>query len=304
MQAIDFHTHTHPTAETGVAFQQRWGLAEPARNGTVPELFGIMDRAGISRTLIVPWMPAQDIVDEILAERSGGTPSHADRERAEREVVERWIALNQWAVDAVAEHPDRLMCLVGLDPVLMDANTLRREAADKLAQGAIGLKIAPMFLRVPANDEAMNVFYEAAREHGVFVLSQAGAGGWMGAPAWGHPEHFEDVLRSFPEVDIQLAHLGIGAEEEVARLTGRYPNLYADCSTRLHLFGQPGQWSLDEAATWFRRIGIDRVIFGTNYPMNDPVEYVKVIQAMPLTDEERGKILVENAQGLIDRSAA
>lgn len=126
----------------------------------------------------------------------------------------------------------------------------------------------------------------------------------MGAPAWGHPEHFEDVLRSFPEVDIQLAHLGVGAEEEVARLTGRYPNLYADCSTRLHLFGQPGQWSLDEAATWFRRIGIDRVIFGTNYPMNDPVEYVKVIQAMPLTDEERSKILFRNAQGLIDRSAA
>ena len=301
---IDFHTHTHPTAELGLAFQRRWGFIDSPRTGTVDELFGIMDRCGVRRTLIVPWMPAQDHAVEIAAQRYGASPTAGQRAEVHAEVVRRMIELNQWAVDQVAAAPDRLSCIVGLDPIMMDEATLKAEVGNKLAKGAVGLKIAPMFLRVPANDDAMAIVYQQAREHGVFVLSQAGADGYRGAPAWGHPQHFDDVLAAYPTVDVMLAHLGMGAEEDVARLTAKHPNLYADCSSRLHLFGQPGQWTLSEAGDWFRRIGIDRVVFGTNYPLNDPVEYVEVIHAMPLTEEERRKVFFENAQGIMERSVA
>ena len=38
LRTIDFHTHTHPTAEAGVAFQRLWGHDAPERNGTPAEL--------------------------------------------------------------------------------------------------------------------------------------------------------------------------------------------------------------------------------------------------------------------------
>ena len=61
---IDFHTHVQPHAAAGVAFQQQFGFADPPRNGTPEELLPMMDDAGVRRVLMVPWMPAQDLVDE------------------------------------------------------------------------------------------------------------------------------------------------------------------------------------------------------------------------------------------------
>ncbi len=296
---IDFHTHLQPSAAEGIAFQQQWGYENPPRTGTPEEFLPLIDRVGVDSALMVPWMPAQDIVDRRVSQRGEDA-----RPEATREVVEEWFGLNQWAVDTVASRPDRLMCLVGLDPLLMSPEALRREVKDKLSKGACGLKIAPMFLRVPPDDERVAIVFDLAAEHGVFVLSQSGAAGYGGQPGWGHPKYFEAVLRAYPSVDVQLAHLGLGAEEEVARLTARHPNLFPDTSSRLHEFGKPGHWSLDEAAEWFRRIGIDRVIFGTNHPMNDLAEYLNVIRAMPLTDAERERILYGNAAGVLERAGA
>jgi predicted TIM-barrel fold metal-dependent hydrolase len=136
----------------------------------------------------------------------------------------------------------------------------------------------------------------------VFVLSQAGGNGYGPHPAWGHPRYFDAVLGAFPTVDVQLAHLGLGAEDEVARLTARHAHLYVDTSARLHLLGRPGEWSLAEAADWLRRIGIDRVLFGTNYPMHEPAEYLEVMRSLPLTDDERERILHRNARGILERA--
>ncbi len=303
-QTIDFHTHAQPSAPEGIAFQRQWGHERPPRTGVPEELLAIMDRAGIAQSLLVPWMPAQDHADRLTAAMTEGGLLAEERARAHarRIVAETWRRLNQWAVETVAAHPDRLLCLVGLDPLVMDESFVRQEAADRLAQGACGLKIAPMFLRAPPDDPRMAIVFQLAQEHGVFALAQAGAHGYQGQPAWGHPRHFEPVLKAYPDVIVQLAHLGMGAEEEVAGLTARYPNLYADLSSRMHLFGQPGQWSLAEAAAWIRRIGVERVLFGTNYPLNDPVLYVQVMEALPLTGAERQAVLFENAQRILAKN--
>ena len=138
-EVIDFHTHVQPSAAEGIAFQERFGFAKPPRNGTPEELLPIMDAAGVRCTIMVPWMPAQDLVDARIAASAEGA-DHRDSIR--REVVREWFALNQWAVDTVAKHRGRFECLVGLDPLLMHADELRAEVEDKLAKGACGLKIA------------------------------------------------------------------------------------------------------------------------------------------------------------------
>jgi uncharacterized protein len=91
-----------------------------------------------------------------------------------------------------------------------------------------------------------------------------------------------------------LAHMGSGAEAEVARLTAVYPNLYCDTSMWLDRIDQPGGPTGVQAAKVFREIGTDRILFGTNYPIMDPGEFVSIIQRMPLTENERRQILVEN----------
>jgi predicted TIM-barrel fold metal-dependent hydrolase len=184
--------------------------------------------------------------------------------------------------------------MVALDPFLFGPQFSRKEIDVCIKAGAVGLKIVPAFIGVPPNDATMSLVWEEAERRQMPVLSQSGAG--TGPMACGHPKLFEEVLQQHPRCKIILAHMGVGAEEEVARLTARYPNLFCDTSTRLARVGQPGDWTLAEAADWFRRIGVDRVLFGSNYPLWDPGYYVDILMRMPLTEKERRQVFSENFQ--------
>jgi predicted TIM-barrel fold metal-dependent hydrolase len=281
---IDAHTHMQPSAAGARFLQHRYGFPT-VRDGTVDEAIASMDRAGISRTMIVPWYPAKHLVEEAVA---GGR----DRDEAVAEVVDRWRALNAWATEAVTAHPDRLSCLVGLDPVLMPTGLVEAEVAERLAAGASGLKIAPTYVGRRPDDEVMEVVWRCARDHGVFVLSESIGTGFDGGRPEGHPSHFDEVLRSYPTVTVQLAHLGRGAEDAVAELTHRYPNVVTDLSLRLD---EPP----DLIAGHIRRIGADRVLFGTNYPLVDQGEYAAALRALPLPEDDLELVGRANAAKLL-----
>src|SRR5439155_24580385 len=115
-------------------------------------------------------------------------------------------------------------------------------------------------------EASMAIVCREADRRSLPVISQSG-GRQPDNPA--QPANFELVLVAYPNCRVVLAHVGMGAEEEVARLANTYPNLYTDTSYWLGLVGQPGQFTPAEAADLFRRIGVDRVLFGTNYPICD-----------------------------------
>jgi predicted TIM-barrel fold metal-dependent hydrolase len=178
--------------------------------------------------------------------------------------------------------------------VLMGDERVASEVAERLASGACGIKVAPMFIHRRPDDEAMEVVWRCARDHEVFVLSQSGASRKPGEQeAWGHPAYFDAVLHAYPTVIVQLAHLGIGAEEDVATLTSRYANVVADTSMQL------GTGPPDEIVAIIRRIGADRVLFGTNYPLVDQAACAAAFEALPLTEDERHQIGYGNASSLL-----
>jgi len=288
LELIDAHTHTQPTPAATRAFLDRIGRGANGIEGHVADLLGRMTASGITHAMIVPWLPAQDLVDQRVA--AGG-----DRDHAVDAVVREWHELNEWATAAVAAHPGRLSCLVGVDPVLMGRAVVVDEVARRLADGAIGLKVAPMSVRRPPTDPDVEIVWQLAREHGVFVLSECGDLTAIGRGDYGHPRYFRDVLTAYPDVTIQLAHLGMGAEDTVVGLTDSHPNVCTDTSLRL---GGPRGLPPDEVAAWIRRIGSDRVLFGTNYPIVDPAEYAAALRSLPLAPGDLERVAFGNAARL------
>jgi predicted TIM-barrel fold metal-dependent hydrolase len=301
LEIIDCHAHTFPTQERGTAFQRALGIVEPTRHGTIEELLKLMEAAGIAKTNMLMWTPAWFMYQELVKRLSIDPEERRQGEETLRaKLSQRCLENNEWALEVVKQHHDRLTFFAGIDPVFLDEETMIREIDDKLSRGAKGLKIAPV--NFCGNDERLFPMYEAAQRWRVPVLSYTSASGFeqgQDQVSPGHPKHFEEPLKTFPNCTIIVAHLGAGAEQDVARLTSKYPNLYADVSARLHQIAKPGGWSREETVTWLRRISIDRILFGTNYPMYDPLEYVEVMKALPLTDEERHKILSENFNRLV-----
>lgn len=288
---FDSHTHTQPSSDEAKGFLNQFGMPEqrPGR-GTVQDLVETMDDVGLSRSLIIPWIPAQDHVFK-------RTRAGADRDQAVEDVLGEWRLLNRWATDQVALQPQRIVCLVGVDPILMSVEQVQTEVREQVAAGAAGIKIAPMFLGAHPDDERMEVVWRLARELDVPVLSESGATTRRSEPAWGHPQHFDAVCAAYPDVRIQLAHLAIGAEDALVALTAKHRNVWADTSLRLG--GYPGDdFTPPGLVELMRRIGIDRVLYGTNYPMVDPRAYAHAFRSLPLAAEELRAVATENALAL------
>lgn len=291
----DFHTHTQPSLEAADAFFSWLPGAPRLNSGTIDELFERMRRDDVARTLIVPWLPAQDLVAERVARQQ---PADA----ATAEVLDQWRRLNMWAAAMAATHPDRISALVGIDPVLMTHQAVIDEVGSRLGEGACGIKIAPMFLGVTANHPAVRVVWDLARRHRVFVLSESGGHCFGAHRPWGEPRFFHQVCQDYPDVPIQLAHLGVGAEADTVQLIRAHRNVYADLSLRLEGLDQPGQWTSAQMLALIREIGVDRVIYGTNYPIVDTARFRAVFETFDLTGAERELIAWKNAVRLLHTS--
>ena len=117
-------------------------------DGTVEESLPIMDRAGIRTTMIVPWIPARQLLEEMMAAHS----DTADREKLLRELGARWSTYNRWATLTARQSKGRFTTLVAVDPVLFGEQWTRQEIDAHLRESAIGLKITPLFIGAYADD--------------------------------------------------------------------------------------------------------------------------------------------------------
>src|SRR5207302_366520 len=117
-----------------------------------------------------------------------------------------------------------------VDPILLGEPRTRTQIEHGLALGALGLKIVPSFMNAYPYDERMAIVWQEADRRGLPVTAQCSGP----RDGYAHPAHFEDVLRSFPNCRIVLAHMGLGGgEEEVVRLARKYPNVFGDTSSWL-----------------------------------------------------------------------
>lgn len=294
----DAHTHIHPDAKATKAFMNALEFHGPW-DGTIEQALPIMDRAGIATTMIVPLVADTKLLTERMQEESG-RGAQPDRDRIVQELAARQSAYNSWAAAARRKYDGRFTGLIALNPVLYGSEWTRNEIQARLAEGAAGIKILPMYIGVYPDDPKMAVMWEEANRRELAVLTLAVAE----VPAEGlakigvgpqytdihHPNRFEEVVKNYPRLKLVLAHLGMGAEQDTIRLANKYPNVFTDTSLRLHEVGKPGGWSLKETAEMFRRIGVDRVLFASNYPFVSQSDYVEVMEKLPLTDDERRQI--------------
>lgn len=95
-----------------------------------------------------------------------------------------------------------------------------------------------------------------------------------------------------------------GGKDVVARLTSTYANVFADTSSwlgQVNSVPNPAvptarSFTPAEAVELFRRIGTDRILYASNYPLTDSREFVEKLRLLPFTDDERLQIFFQNAQ--------
>jgi predicted TIM-barrel fold metal-dependent hydrolase len=291
---IDAHAHSYPTPELGLEWQRTMGH-DPKRSGHIDELLASMDEAGIEHTVVLLWTRAGERHAQLLDD---GVDDAAARAIVRREIDE----LNHWGCEAGVRDA-RIVPFVGINVRYFEPAEIRDEISALVERGARGVKLIPPSMRLYANDELLLPVYERCEQLGLPITSQSGTGGGdpptAGADHFGRPGYWDDVLTTFPRLNVTLAHLGHGYEDDVVELTRRHENLRTDTSLQLSGLGRAGRRSADELVALIRTIGTDRVLFGTNYPFVDQSRYAEVLAELPLTEDERELIASANARRLL-----
>ena len=178
-----------------------------------------------------------------------------------------------------------------------------RAALDEIdrvaADGAAWLKLHPNTQQFDVADPAVADVVKKATENGLPVLFDAYS-------PWdaNQPGKFVNLAMAVPDAKLILAHAhGPGFPQLlVYDVVGRYPgwqrNVWIDISvTGMMLAGGP----LAEQFTWvLRKVGTDRIIFGSDYPLDNPLTAVGAVTDLGFDDAEQAAILHDNAENLLN----
>lgn len=291
---VDAHVHTYKTAE--IARQAMMGSGQAGCEGTPEELLTVLSEAGISRAVQVNMTPMREMVEAAMEKLP-----EKDREAHRPEIIQKMSGRvkrrNQWTCDMAREH-EELVAFPSVDP-LMPAEIMLEEVESCKKQGAKGIKLHPAEGHYYPRDERLWPVYKKIQSLGLPIISHGGMFMMYGGIHYTRPANFEPVLESFPKLRLVIAHLGHGFWDESIELSKKYGNVYFDTSAVLSGVENLQALTDEEGADLIRNLGIDRVMFGSDYPWFDPRMDLKRFLGLPLTPSEKEKVLGENAKSIL-----
>jgi len=294
---VDAHVHTYPT--TAIGEQAMQGAGRSGCSGTVEELLPIMAQAGVSYSVMANMTPTYDMKMAAL-EKLPPALAREEREEAEKDINKKMVARmqrrNLWTCDLGKENSG-LVPLIGID-VLQAPSEMELEIERGVKElGAKGLKLHPVVNRFLPGDRGLWPAYSKAEEMGVPILFHSGAAEAGGSTHAGNarPGRFDEVLSTFPRLVVVLAHLGNVFLAESVELAQKHDNVYFDTSAIISLTETEGGLSDAELVRLIRQIGVDRVLFGSDWPWFPPQPGIERIKNLDMTEEEKQSILGKNA---------
>jgi predicted TIM-barrel fold metal-dependent hydrolase len=203
------------------------------------------------------------------------------------------VRFNEWLVSTVARLP-KITPFVAIDPWLLSPAQIGAHLDQMRGRGARGVKIHPVEQRFAAADPRLFPVYRACAELDLTVLAHSGP--TRDGRELAGPPAFAAVAASVPELRLIVGHLGGGDWRLAAELAAAHPRVLFDLSEIIAWTGAPHAPSAAELVRLVRQIGVDRVLFGSDFPWYDPGEMADRVRRLPgLATAECAAILGENA---------
>lgn len=194
-------------------------------------------------------------------------------------------SINNFIAQAVTESGGRFTGLGTLHP---DSADMAADVDEIISLGLKGVKLHPDIQRVQLDDPRMHKMYELC-EGRLPMLIHTGDNRYDNS----NPNRLMPILDKYPRLTVIGAHFGGWSiwEEATKKLYG-YRNFLVDCSSSLYAI------SPEKAKELILAYGVERVLFGTDYPLWTPEQEIERFMMIDLTDEQREDILYNNAAKL------
>jgi predicted TIM-barrel fold metal-dependent hydrolase len=268
MEIIDSHCHIWPekVAQKAKDFLEQAFNHKMVSLPVADNLLRHMDRAGISKSI---------------------TSSVASR-------PDQVISINNWLFSMKHE---RFIPFASMHPFYYESagkNGLAQELK-RIKDNAFGIKLQPEFQNFYIDDEKAFPVYEMLEELNLPVIFHCGVELSSPGEVKSSPDRMIKVLEKFPEMKVIGAHMGgfMMWGEALEKLAGK--NIYFDTSDSIRAM-KPELLNM-----FFEKHGFDKIFFGSDFPMQTPKEEVDFIKNLPISEENKQKILSLNISKLLKK---
>ena len=179
-------------------------------------------------------------------------------------------------------------CFIPFGTVHAAMDLLMDEVERLLTLGVKGIKMHPDSQRFAIDDPRLYPMYEAVKGRIPVMLH-------MGDKRYdySHPARLRRVYELFPDLDVIAAYFGGYSMYETARELLSDTPCVMDTSSSM-MFMEPGV-----PEKYINLYGAERMAFGTDYPMVDPVQEVEAFLHLKLTDEQKEQIAHKTAERIL-----
>lgn len=267
---IDFHTHNFPDkiAASVIAKLEATGNMKASTDGTLDGLKRSMKTAGIDISVVLPVITSP----------------------------KQFESVNRYAAETNGK--DGIISFGGIHP---DNDDVEAKLDLIKSLGLPGIKIHPDYQGVFIDDPRYIRIIKHAVKIGLYVTTHAGFDPAFPEVVRCTPERILNMLEQVyngmepDEPKIILAHLGSLDETDkvIDMIAGKM--LYLDTAVMLDKIPE------EKILHLIRKHGVDKILFATDCPWADQNKFVKIINSIDLTSQERDLITHKNAIMLLKK---
>ena len=190
------------------------------------------------------------------------------------------------------EHPNRFSGLAGIDPFRGMEGLKDLEVAVN-EYGFVGAHLYPHWCELPPDHRKYYPYYAKCCELDIPIMMQVGHNLIYSRnrrlPSVGRPLYLDQVAIDFPELKLIGIHIGIPWTEEMISMCWKHENIYTAGDAYA-----PKYWP-ESFVHYANSYGKHKVMFGTDWPVIDPVRAVEEFNNLNFRESASQRILRENA---------
>lgn len=194
-------------------------------------------------------------------------------------------SINTFIAQEAATHPE----VIGFATLHQDYENPEAEIDRALSLGLHGIKLHPDTQGVNADDPRLMDIYEIAQAKKVPLVIHTGDYRYD----YSHPRRIKNILRSFPDLRVNAAHFGGWSIFDMGTDLLVHENCYVDTSSAFQFIG------MRHGRELINLYGDERVLFGSDFPMWDPVKELSILREMGLSQKAFENITWHNAERFI-----
>ena len=201
------------------------------------------------------------------------------------------IPANNYAISLQREHPDRVIAFGTVHPAY---DNWEHELERIKAAGIRGIKLHPDFQSFWLDDPRLLPIFEAAQKDFVFEIHIGDRTSPDKNPSC--PYKLASILRQFPGIRVIAAHFGgyrMWSHALDVFSGNNFENLWFDTSSTTP-FATP-----ELAHKLLRTFPRERILFGTDWPLYDPVEELQRLQTLGGLKDSEMEVIMSNASDLL-----